>query len=550
MSALGPPRILFPTRYKNRLILLITTHLSRTKGSFSKARKIPRPLEGNANGKETTRYDERTMFEAAELGSKTSKEEYKKIEPSLRVSLLTVQYELRESDFPLVLVLAGNDRLGCTEVANLLHEWMDPRYITAHFFEEATQEERARPPFWRYWRRLPARGQIGIYSREWTLGAVLDRAVGKIDEVGLDRRVSHIQNFEKALIDDGALILKFWLHLPKKALKKRLDRAEKDSGRLFRVTKGDRRLYKLYDDVREVSEEVVRRTSRGAALWNVVESTDARYRDVTVAQILLEQLTKRLQKPKKPRTARPKSEAHNPTTVLDKVDLTNTLEKKSYERKLAKYWARFAKLNEKAHKRGIASVLAFEGWDAAGKGGVIRRLTHVMDAAHYRVLPIAAPTDEELAHHYLWRFWRNLPQRGHVAIFDRSWYGRVLVERVEGFASEAEWKRAYAEINDFEEQLANRGMLVLKFWIHISLEEQLRRFKAREKVPFKKYKITPDDYRNREKWNDYELAANEMLMRTSTDHAPWCLIPGNDKRVARIEVLRAVCRALKKILVR
>ena len=490
------------------------------------------------------------MFDAAELGSKTSKEAYKKIEPSLRVSLLTAQYELRERDFPLILVLAGNDRLGCTEVANLLHEWMDPRYITANFFEEATQEERERPPFWRYWRRLPTRGEMAIYSREWTLGAVLARADGKIGEVGLDRRVRHIQNFEKTLSDDGALILKFWLHLTKKTLKKRLDRAEKNRGRGWRVTKEDRRLYKLYDDVRAVSEQVVGRTSRGAALWNVVESTDARYRDVKVAQLLLEQLTKRLEKPKKPRTARPMGEKYNPTTVLDTIDLTNTLDKESYEKKLAKYWARFAKLNEKAHKRGIASVLAFEGWDGAGKGGVIRRLTHAMDAAHYRVIPIAAPTDEELAHHYLWRFWRNLPRKGHVAIFDRSWYGRVLVERVEGFASAAEWKRAYAEINDFEEQLANRGMLVLKFWIHISQEEQLRRFKAREKTPFKKYKITPDDYRNREKWNDYELAANEMLKRTSTDHAPWCLVPGNNKRVARIEVLKAACGALKEILVR
>ena len=487
------------------------------------------------------------MFEAAELGSKTSKEEYKKIEPSLRVRLLTVQC-CATAIFPWS---------SCLRETTV---WVAPRWptffmngwtlaISRRIFSKMPLRRRGSGSFWRYWRTLPTRGQT-IYSREWTLGAVVDRAVGRIDEGGLDRRIRHIQNFEKALIDDGALFLKFWLHLPKKALKKRLDRAEKDRGRAWRVTKGDRSLCKIYDDVRRVSEQVVRRTSRGAALWNVVLSTDARYRDVTVAQALLEQLTKRLRRPRKSRTARPASVAHDPTTVLDRVDLTTTLSKDSYEKKLAKYWARLAKLSEKAHKRGIASVLAFEGWDAAGKGGVIRRLTHAMDAAHYRVLPIAAPTDEELAHHYLWRFWRNVPRKGHVAIFDRSWYGRVLVERVEGFASGEEWKRAYAETNDFEEQLANRGILVLKFWIHISQEEQLRRFKARENIPFKKYKITPDDYRNREKWNDYELAANEMFQRTSTDHAPWCLVPGNNKRVARITVLKAVCRALKKILVR
>ena len=389
---------------------------------------------------------------------------------------------------------------------------------------------------------------MGIFSREWTLRAIVDRVVGEIDEVGLDRRIRHIQHFEQALIDDGALLLKFWLHMPKKALKKRLDAANKDPGRAWRVTKGDRILYKRYEDVRQVAEGVVRRTSRGAALWNIVESRDERYRDVTVARILLNELTKRLARPKKSRKMRSTSDAPNPITVLDKVDLAKTLDKETYERALKKYWARLAKLNEKAHERGIASVFAFEGWDAAGKGGTIRRLTHAMDAAHYRVFPVAAPTDEELAHHYLWRFWRNVPREGHVAIFDRSWYGRVLVERVEGFASEAEWKRAYAEINDFEEQLANRGMLVLKFWVQISQEEQLRRFRAREKVPFKKYKITTDDYRNREKWNGYELAANEMIQRTSTDYAPWRLVPGNNKRVARIEVLRAACRAMKERL--
>ncbi len=230
------------------------------------------------------------------------------------------------------------------------------------------------------------------------------------------------------------------------------------------------------------------------------------------------------------------------------MDLSKQLEKDDYEKKLHRLWGRLAELSEKAHKTGMSSVFAFEGWDAAGKGGAIRRLTRAMDAAHYRVIPIAAPTDEELAHHYLWRFWRHVPRAGHVAIFDRSWYGRVLVERIEAFAAEDEWKRAYAEINDFEGQLADRGVLVLKFWIHLSEEEQLRRFKAREKVPFKKYKITPDDYRNRERRNDYELAANEMIQRTSTQYAKWHLVAANDKRWARIEVLKTVCRSMAKAL--
>jgi polyphosphate kinase 2 (PPK2 family) len=192
-------------------------------------------------------------------------------------------------------------------------------------------------------------------------------------------------------------------------------------------------------------------------------------------------------------------------------------------------------------------ILVFEGWDAAGKGGVIRRITAAMDARDYRVIPIAAPNDEERAHHYLWRFWRQIPGAGRMTIFDRSWYGRVLVERVEGFATEAEWTRAYAEIVDFEQQLYDHRALILKFWIHIDSAEQLKRFRSRQDTPYKDYKITEEDYRNRERRNDYELAANEMLGRTWTEYAPWHLVEGNDKRFARIKVLKIICDQLEKV---
>jgi polyphosphate:AMP phosphotransferase len=489
------------------------------------------------------------MFETAELGRKTSKEDYRKQEPFLRVGLLTAQYELRDADFPVILVLGGNDRLGCTEVSNLLHEWMDPRYLAANVFERLTQEEAERPRFWRYWRTHPPRGQIGLYSREWTARAIVDRVAGDIDEVGLARRVRNIQVFEKALSDDGALILKFWLHTPKHALKRRLKAAKRTPGRAGRVVKEDRRIVKRYGEMKAVAERVLGETSRGEALWNVVESTDANSRDVTVAQTIIQALTKRLaERPKSRKPPRSARAAAAAITVLDQVDLSRRLEKDDYERQLKRLWRRLADLSEKAHTRNMSSVLVFEGWDASGKGGAIRRLTHAMDAAHYRVIPIGAPTDEELAHHYLWRFWRRLPGAGHAALFDRSWYGRVLVERVEGLATEDEWKRAYAEISDFEGQLAHRDVLVLKFWIHLSRDEQLRRFKVREKVPFKKYKIAQDDYRNRSRWNDYEVAADEMIQRTSTDHARWHIVAGNDKRWARIDVLKTVCRAMARAL--
>ncbi|MGH9336153.1 MAG: polyphosphate:AMP phosphotransferase, partial [Vicinamibacteria bacterium] len=365
----------------------------------------------------------------------------------------------------------------------------------------------------------------------------------------LEERLRHIESFESALVADGAVVLKFWLHIPRKALAARLAAAEKKANSSWKVTKSDRLILRNYERLQEVTEAVLRRTSVGEALWNVIESADARYRDVTVAQILMRTLTLRLAEAPRKRSQAPRpTPGPNTLTVLDRVDLDRKLEKDVYEEKLNRNWDKLAKLSRKLHRKDRSAVMVFEGWDAAGKGGVIRRLTKVMDAARYRVVPIAAPSQDERAHHYLWRFWNRLPRAGHWTIFDRSWYGRVLVERLEGFAPEEEWRRAFGEINDFEEIVVDRGTLLLKFWIHISPEEQLRRFKAREEVPFKKYKITADDYRNRDRWNEYELAADEMVQRTSTHYARWHLVAGNDKRWARIQVLKTVCRELEKAL--
>jgi polyphosphate:AMP phosphotransferase len=490
------------------------------------------------------------MFEAAELGVKLDKDEYLKRVPGLRWELLQRQFELRTADFPVVVLLSGDDRPSCSDVLNLLHEWMDPRFVEGNAFGVPTDEENERPFFWRYWRRLPARGRIGIFVRAWTMQPIVMRMIGSFDEGEFEHWLAHVRGFERTLAADGALLLKFWFHLPPKEFRRRVKRGKKNSEKLWRSGKHDTRLYENYDLARELMEKSIRLTSTGEAPWHVVESTDERHRNMSVAEEILKTLTRRLEeegeKTDRPVAPAEASSTEDVVTVLDKVDLTVSLPKSDYSEALDRWQSKLFRETSKALDRGVSTVLVFEGWDASGKGGIIRRLTHAMDASLYRVVPIAAPTEEELAHHYQWRFWRHLPRAGNVTIFDRSWYGRVLVERVEGLASEDEWRRAFSEINVFEEQLVEHGIVLLKFWLHVDADEQLRRFQLRERTPFKKFKITAEDYRNRERRNDYEVAANEMIARTSTEYARWNLIAANHKRRARIEVLETVCNALSQ----
>jgi polyphosphate:AMP phosphotransferase len=303
-----------------------------------------------------------------------------------------------------------------------------------------------------------------------------------------------------------------------------------------------------------VAERALRETSTGEAPWTIVEGTDRRYRELTVGQHILEAISQRLDAAPSPGAApEPPPRLERPTdqpTILSRLDLSKRIGSDAYAKQLRRQQGRLNRLSRELQAKGISAVFAFEGWDAAGKGGAIRRVTSALDARFYEVIPIAAPTDEELARPYMWRFWRQLPRAGHLTVFDRSWYGRVLVERVEGLASKDEWRRAYKEINEFESQLCQRGTALAKFWLHIGRDEQAKRFAAREQTPYKKYKITAEDYRNREKWDLYEDAVNEMVERTSTALAPWTLVEANDKRHARIKVLKTCCDALESALER
>ncbi|MBI2945847.1 MAG: polyphosphate:AMP phosphotransferase [Candidatus Wallbacteria bacterium] len=488
------------------------------------------------------------MFAAAELGRKLSKEEYDADEPVLRNEMLETQMELAKAKFPVILLVGGVDAAGKGETVNMLLEWMDPRHIEVNSFGEPSDEERERPYFWRFWRALPPRGKIGIFYGSWYTDAIVGGALGEMKRGALERRIQEIRSYEKMLADDGALIIKVWLHLSRKAQKKRFTELESDPRTRWRVTKRDWSNLERYDEFIRVSEAALRATSVAHAPWTVVEGEDWRYRQNAVAKLLLDSLKGRLGKarPKpEPAATVPPANPKQGLTVLGSIDLTQKYSKKEYEKKLEKYQGRLNQLARKAWQKGVSTVVVYEGWDAAGKGGNIRRLTAGMDARNYRVTPIAAPTDEERQHPYLWRFWRHIPRAGRVTIFDRSWYGRVMVERIEGFCTEDDWKRAYSEINDFEAQLTASGIVVVKFWLQISKEEQLRRFEERKKIAYKRFKITDEDWRNRKKWDAYEAAVNEMIERCSTDIAPWTLVEANDKLFARIRCLRTLCDALE-----
>jgi polyphosphate:AMP phosphotransferase len=488
------------------------------------------------------------MFESAELGHRIDKATYDAEVPQLREDLLNAQFDLaQKAKFPVIILIGGVDGAGKGETVNLLNAWMDPRHIVAHAMGEQSDEERERPPMWRFWRALPPKGKIGVFFGSWYTAPIVQRVMGKIKASALDQSIDEINRFEKMLTNEGALIVKFWFHLAKDVQRKRLKSLEKDPKTRWRVTELDWERFKLYDKFRKVSEHALRATSTAEAPWIVVEGADPRYRNLTTGKILLQALRKRLDHPAQPvpSNAPPLQAAIDRLDVFDKLDMTQMIAKKKFDADLEKYQGKLNLLTRDERFRSMSVIALFEGSDAAGKGGAIRRITGALDARHYRIIPVAAPTEEERAQPYLWRFWRHIPRTGRVTIFDRSWYGRVLVERVEKFCSEADWMRAYGELNDFEEQLVRNNTVLVKFWLTITKDEQLRRFKEREKTGFKRFKITEEDWRNRKRWNEYEHAVCDMVDRTSTEIAPWTLVEANDKNFARIKILKTLCQQIE-----
>lgn len=490
------------------------------------------------------------MFETAELGHTVDKAEYKDEIPKLREALLDAQFELgQKKPFPVILIVSGVNGAGKGETANTLNFWMDPRSIHSHAMGEASDEELDRPAMWKFWRRLPPRGMIGIFFGSWYSFPMREHIEGGKGQDYLDAYLDDFIRFERMLAEEGALILKFWLHLSKDNLKKRLKTLESKKETKWHVTKRDWEGVELYDKMIPVAEHVLRRTSTAHAPWIVVEATDEKYRNLTVGRTLLKAIQGRLKdggvKPLPLSVPVEALEHGDSRNLLASLDYSLTVDKKEYAKQLELYQGRLSKLMRSPKFKNRSLICVFEGNDAAGKGGAIRRITAAMDSRSYDITPIAAPTDEEKVQPYLWRFWRKLPRTGHTTIFDRSWYGRVLVERVEGFCAKSDWLRAYGEINDFEESLSRHGAIVCKFWLAITAEEQLQRFNEREATGYKRFKLTDEDWRNRDKWDDYVRAVCDMVERTSTELAPWTLVEANSKYYARIKVLKTICERLE-----
>jgi polyphosphate:AMP phosphotransferase len=493
------------------------------------------------------------MFDSAEIGHRIDRATYKAEVPALRAALLDAQYELlRRADRAVVVLINGVDGAGRSETVNTLNAWMDPRHIRTEAFDAMTPQERRWPEMWRFWQVLPPKGRIAMLFGSWYTDPILARVMGDDDADRFAHRLERIRQFERMLVAEGVVLVKFWFHLSKKAARRRLKDLAADPRTAWRIGPREREHLKHYDEFIEASDEALRKTSLGEAPWIVIEGSDVCYRELTAGRHLLSVL-RHTAKPAPPAPPLPPSVIETGTddvTLLRAQDYSRRLARERYDRLLERWQGRLNLLSRDARLREHSLVVVFEGMDAAGKGSTIRRITQALDARFYRVVPVAAPNENERAQPYLWRFWRYIPPHGRAVIFDRSWYGRVLVERVEGFCSEADWMRAYGEINAYEEELAEAGVIIVKFWLAITPEEQLRRFRERETTPHKQFKITPEDWRNREKWPAYERAVQDMVDRTSTRVAPWHIVASDDKLWSRIEVLRTLCRQVEAALQR
>lgn len=481
------------------------------------------------------------MLAQLDLDLKLTKHEYKKLYEENTKKLAFLQREMKEKNIPVAIVLEGWSASGKGTLINQMIHTLDPRGFRVISLEEETQEEKEHSFFWPFWNTIPPKGRIHVFNNCW-----YTRAMEK-DKTNYDE----INSFEKQLVTDHTVLVKFFLHITKEEQKERFEKLESSTDTRWRVEKKDWKENKHYNERKEQFEHMLAATDTPEAPWNLIEATDKKYASVKILDILIRELEKTLRKAKymeeqKGCLTEPEEESQFASKVLSGIDLSKDMKKEDYKIKVQKLQDRLTALHNRMYREKVPGIIALEGWDAAGKGGAIKRITETLDPRGYEVVPISAPNDLERQYHYLWRFWSKFPKAGHLTIFDRTWYGRVLVERVEGFATKEEWTRGYGEINQMEEGLCKDNYVILKFWLHIDKDEQKKRFEDRQNTPEKQWKITEEDWRNRSKWDEYERAVDEMLVKTSTNYAPWHIIEANSKYYARIKILETIVEALEK----
>lgn len=496
------------------------------------------------------------MLEKVDLKKTISEADFKREVKPLKASLAALDAPMKAAGLPVVILFEGWGGAGKGRVISRLILNFDPRWFNVVNTQPPTALERREPTMWRHWLTLPEAGQMSIMDRSWYQEVGTLRLEDEVDDLTNLRRMNEINSFERGLTDNGYLIVKFFLHITQKEQKERFEALDASKDTEWRVTPDDWRRCRQYEKYRRVFDQMLEYTDTPHAPWHVVSGMDDRVRTLEVFRIVNDAVHEALRL-RKAESAAPQEPSgvilpgeyrFTPMPKLADVELGKSLDGETYKKQLRKEQKVLSDLHNRIYLKKVPVVVVYEGWDAAGKGGNIKRVSEALDPRGYRVVPIAAPSREEKNRHYLWRFWRTLPRDGHIAIYDRSWYGRVMVERIEGFCSAADWQRAYREINEFERQLYDWGAVVVKFWLHISPDEQLRRFQARQNTPSKQWKITDEDWRNREKWPQYEAAVNDMMKYTSTDFAPWHIIESNDKKYARVKALQILNRSMEERL--
>lgn len=465
-----------------------------------------------------------------------------------RSKLSVLQMQIKEHGLPVLVLFEGWGTAGKGSVLGKVIKNIDPRFFKVATMDEPTEEEGRKPFLYRYFVKIPANGKLEFLDSGWMDEVVKDVLHDKIGEKEYKKKIESVKRFERQLTDNGYLVMKFFFQISRKEQKKRIEVLKEDKDTRWRVSGDEDWQNKHYDKCMHVFDRYLNDTNSPADPWYIVDAKNRKWAELQVLETLVSGIETAL---KNSNLAVPLLQNVFPLEKIPKlseISLDKEISEEEYKKELKNLQSKLSELHNRLYRRKIPVVIAYEGWDAAGKGGNIKRITEALDPRGFEVHPIASPLPNEKARHYLWRFWNRLPKTGHIAIFDRTWYGRVMVERLEGFCSENEWQRAYNEINEFEKELSDWGAVIIKFWVQIDKDTQLARFEERQNTPEKQWKITDEDWRNREKWDLYETAVNEMLKKTNTTYAPWHVLESNDKKYARIKALKIVIDAIEAAL--